>query len=111
MIKMRKKPESTKAFTVTAHPGITVSTTKAYWDIITHIKHPSVKGKEKQVQTALKSPDEIRISKKDNDVHLYYRKYRNLYLCVVVKIQDKQGFIITAYYTEKIKEGGLTWKK
>ena len=91
--------------------GILVSTTKSYWNVITHIKHPTVKGKEIEVKQTLHDPDEIRISKKDKSVLLFYRKFAPRYLCVVVKFFKKRGFIITAYWTKKIKEGELKWKR
>jgi len=34
------------------------------------------------------------------------------YLCVVVKYPQKgKGFIITAYFTDKVKAGGILWKR
>lgn len=98
-------------FEVNAKTGILVSTTQAYWDVITHIKHPVLKGKEKDVQRALCEPDEIRISKKDRAVLLFYRKVEKHHLCVVVRFLKKRGFIVTAYLTDKIKEGQLKWKR
>ena len=37
-----------------------ITTTREYWNIIVNIKHPSVKGKEKEVQATLQNPDFIR---------------------------------------------------
>ena len=48
--------------------------TERYWDIITKIKHPSVKGKEIKVKEALENPDFIRKSKSDKSVYLFYKK-------------------------------------
>jgi len=98
-------------FEIQAKFGILVSTTEGYWNVITHIKHPTVKGKEAEVKQALHDPDEIRISKKDKSVWLFYRKFAQRYLCVVVRFFKKRSFIITAYWTKKIKEGELKWKR
>jgi|SRR3989338_6244833 len=98
-------------FEVKTKAGILVATTQAYWSLITHMKHPTLKGKEKEVKRALCDPDEIRISKKDRAVLLFYRKIEKHYLCVVVKFLKKRGFIVTAYFTDKIKEGQLKWKR
>ena len=111
MAGIEKKLPSKIAFKVKAKQGSLITTTRAYWDIITHIKHPSIKGKEKQVKETLSLPDQIRISKKDTAVYLFYKKYRNKFLCAVARIHKNKGFIITAYYTKKIKEGQLQWKK
>ena len=112
LIKMTKQILPDKAyFKVQSKLGILVSTTRAYWDVITHIKHPTVRGKEPEVAKALGGPDEIRISKKDKSVLLFYKEFGKRYLCVVVKFFKKRGFIVTAYWTEKIKEGEIKWKK
>ncbi len=98
-------------FEIKSKPGILVSTTQAYWNVITRIKHPTLKGKQNEVKEVLADPDEIRISKRDRAVLLFYRRFEKRYLCVVVRFLRKRGFIITAYWTEKIKEGKLKWKK
>ncbi len=94
-------------FKVASKLGVLVSTTKTYWDVITHIKHPTVKGREAEVKRVLTDPDEIRVSKKDKAVLLFYKRIGKYYLCVVVRFFKKRGFIITAYWTKKIKEGEL----
>lgn len=111
MRKIQRKIKSEMAFTVKSQEGWLIQTTKTYWDIITNIKHPSVRGEEKYVKETLASPDEIRISRRDKDIYLFYKKYTNKYLCVVTRIQKKSGFIVTVYYTRKIKEGTIKWKK
>ena len=98
-------------FKVQSKLGNLVSTTKAYWDVITRIKHPTIKGREVEVKEALTDSDEIRVSKKDKSVVLFYKRIGKYYLCVVVKFFKKKGFIVTAYWTKKIKEGELRWKK
>lgn len=59
-----------------------------------------------QVRLSLKSPDQIRRSKQDLRVHLYYKSIGNLYVCAVADhATSKQGYLITAYLTDRIKEG------
>jgi len=111
MGKIQKKSKPEIVFKVKSKLGLAVSTTKAYWKVITHVKHPSVQGKEKYVKETFVDPDEIRVSRKDHNVYLFYKKYRNKFLCVIARIKAKSGYIITAYYTKKIKEGQLKWKK
>lgn len=69
-----------------------------------------MKGKEDIVKSALQMPDEIRQSKMDKDVFLYYKRFDRLY-CVVVKHTGKEGFLITAYPVDKVKEGEIVWTK
>ena len=69
-----------------------------------------MKNKETVVKNTLKNPDEIRQSKIDKEIFLYYKKLDKLY-CVVAKHIYSGGFLITAYPTDKIKEGDLIWKR
>lgn len=79
--------------------------TKDYWNRIVETKHKIMKGKKKIVEETLKNPDEIRISRKDQNVFLYYKRLNGKYNCVVAKHLNGTGFIITAYITDKIKIG------
>ncbi len=89
---------------------IEVRTTIGYWQYLIDIKHPVMKNKEALVKNTLKNPDEIRQSKIDKEIFLYYKKFDKLY-CIVAKHTNSHGFLITAYPTDKIKEGDLIWKK
>ncbi len=51
-------------FEVMTPLGFRVRVTKAYWRIITEIKHSVMRGREEDVKEALRNPDEIRVSKK-----------------------------------------------
>lgn len=62
------------------------------------------------VKEVLHNPDEIRKSKVDNNIFLYYRHSDKLY-CAVCRHIDGEGYLITAYPTDKIKEGQVIWKK
>lgn len=88
-----------------------ITTTRGYWDIITRVKHPTAKGKERAVEEVLKNPDYIRKSKTDGKVYLFYKKQKKYHLCVVVRHLNGDGFIITVYITDKIKEGEQIWPK
>ena len=103
-----KTQEHKVYFEIKSKPGILVSTTQAYWNVITHIKHPTLKGKQNEVKEVLADPDEMRISKRDRAVLLFYRKFEKRYLCVVVRFLKKRGFIITAYWTENIGSFNLS---
>jgi hypothetical protein len=91
--------------TVTSVLGKKISVSAERWKLIIDTKHPEIKGKEDEVQKALMDPDEVRLSKSDPDVFLYYKTQGKLSLCVVAKHQNEDGFIITIYFTDKIKEG------
>lgn len=74
-------------------------------------KHPALKGKEVMVKETLQDADEVRESKSDPAVKLYYRAYDPAHLCIVVKHQNGDGFLITGYFTDRIKEGTTIWTK
>lgn len=61
------------------------------------------------MEDALKNPIEVRRSRYDEEVNLYYGEADSGFVCVVVQIVD--GFILTAYKTESKKEGKLVWKR
>jgi len=93
-------------FEVMTPLGFRVRVTKAYWRIITEIKHPIMRGREEAVQDTLQNPSEVRISKKDPNVYLLYKRERKgRWLCAVAKRLNGNGFLITAYPTDAIKEG------
>lgn len=99
-------------FEVQTPLDVKVRTTKAYWRKIVTIKHPSVAKYEEQVKLSLGQPDEIRRSKQDARVYLYYKSIGNLYVCAVADhINRKQGYLITAYLTSRIKEGEKIYVK
>ena len=68
-------------------------------------------GKEQIVKDTLFQPDEIRRSKVDKNVFLYYKRKDNKIYCAVARHEGKEGFLVTAYITDKIKEGEVVWKK
>ena len=97
-------------FEVTSKLNKRVYVTKSRWSLIIKTKHLEIEGKEKEVKETLTEPDEIRQSISDESVYLYYKKYGKLSLSVVVKHKNGDGFIITAYYTDRIKEGKQFYK-
>ena len=97
-------------FEVITPLNVKVRTTKKYWDYIVRVKHRPMKNKEHIVKETLSNPEEIYKSKIDQTVYLYYRQFDKMY-CVLAKQIGEAGFLITAYPTDKIKEGERIWKK
>ncbi|HIH21003.1 TPA: DUF4258 domain-containing protein [Candidatus Micrarchaeota archaeon] len=98
-------------FEVTSKDGKKVRVTEAYWNFIITLKHPTMTGKENLAMKTLADPDEIRQSSRDKSVFLYYKKQDAYWACVVCKHLNGEGFIITTYITDRIKEGNRVWKK
>jgi hypothetical protein len=76
------------------------------------MKHPVMREREADVQEVLRTPDEVRRSRSDTAVLLFYRLERSgRWLCVVTKRLNGEDFLITTYPTDAIKEGERIWSK
>jgi len=99
-------------FEVETPLGFRVRVTVDYWRVIVTIKHPVMLGREADIQEVLRNPDEIRLSKKDPSVYLFYKPEKiSRWVCAVTKRLDGEGFLITAYPTDAVKEGEQIWHK
>ncbi len=99
-------------FEVLTPLGFRVRVTRAYWELIITIKHPIMAGRENEVKETLDNPGEIRQSKTDEAVYLFYKLERvGRWVCAVAKRLNGDGFLITAYPTDAIKEGEQVWPK
>ncbi len=69
-------------------------------------------GRENDVKSALENPSEVRHSKSDHAVYLFYKPERvGRWICAVAKQLNEYGFLITTYLTDSIKEGERIWPK
>jgi len=80
------------------------------------LEHPEMRGQEDKLVETLLEPDVVIQSQSDDSVRLFHRFYtrlaiRDKYLCVVVKYAKGDVFIITAYFTDRVKRGEVLWKK
>lgn len=99
-------------FVVDTPIGFQVQTTINYWDLITTVKHPIMKGRLEDVKQTLTNPDVIHLSKSDSRVYLFYKvEGDRRWVCAVTKKLNGNGFLITAYRTSAIKEGERIWQK
>jgi len=83
-------------FEVTSSLGKKITISNAYWRKIIETKHPVMKGHEALVKQALAEPEQVRRSRKDASVYLYYRRHEARYCCVVAKHLNGEGFVVTA---------------
>ncbi|OGQ23237.1 MAG: hypothetical protein A3I05_04070 [Deltaproteobacteria bacterium RIFCSPLOWO2_02_FULL_44_10] len=79
------------------------------------LEHPEMANMATAIQETLLHPEIIVQSSSDETANLYYRYYSKTmvgekYLCVIVKVQKDDAFILTAYLTDKIKKGKILWK-
>lgn len=77
-------------------------------------EHPEIEPYKDRLSEVLIKPDLIKRSKRDKDIFLYYKYYKDIYkgkyLLVVAGTKDKQ-ILLTCYITDRIKEGDIIWKK
>ena len=97
-------------FEVLTPLGFRVRVTRAYWELIVTVKHPVMAGRELDVQETLQTPDEIRARRNDSAVYLFYKAERaKRWVCAVAKRLNGDGFLITTFPTDGIKEGVRVW--
>lgn len=98
-------------FVVETPLGFTVRVSEGYWATIV-AKHPDLADRLADVQAALREPEEIRESRRDPAVFLFYRAAeRHRRWVVAVAKREGGGFLVTAYRTDAIKEGERVWPK
>jgi hypothetical protein len=90
-------------FEILSKMGKVVSLDEVRWRHV--LEHPE-----------MENPDEVRESVRMSSIWLFYKFYAESpvtkkYLLVIVKVLDGEGFIVTAFFTDKVKKGGLIWKK
>lgn len=90
--------------------GFSVRTTPDYWQKITE-KHPDMADKLDSIRQALAAPIEVRQSNRDANILLFYGSKEVHWPVAVVRRLNGDGFLITAYRTDAIKEGAKIWPR
>lgn len=80
------------------------------------LEHPEMKDLTARIEEALSAPKLVRGSRWDPSVRLFHRfqtatPVGDKWLCVVVKYTDGDAFVVTAYLTDKPKEGEELWPR
>lgn len=79
-------------------------------------RRPEMVGQRAKIEATLANPDEVRVSDQDEGVRLYYRLYPKTpvtekYLLVIGTVEVPSPFIITAFFTDRIKSGrSVDWE-
>ncbi len=73
-----------------------------------------MKVMEAEIQRVLRQPQLVRPSRSDAGVRLFYEFYTQTivggkWLCVVVKYEENDAFVVTAYLTDNPKAGEDLW--
>jgi hypothetical protein len=80
------------------------------------LEHSEMSEMADELERVLQSPREVRASRSDSNVMLFYGFYSSSqvggkWLCVVVKYLPDDAFIVTAYLTDTLKAGEIIWPK
>lgn len=80
------------------------------------LQHQELAGMEEEISRVLQTPAEVRVSRSDETVQLFYEYYAKTrvggkWLCVVVKYPLDDAFVVTAYLTDQLKPGESLWPK
>lgn len=80
------------------------------------LEHPELMSMEMAIEETLRAPEFIIQSLTDLNAEPNYRFYfgtqvGDKWLCVVVKHDKNDAFVLTAYLTDKIKKGIQLWPK
>lgn len=75
-----------------------------------------MKGQQNKIAQTLLKPEYIIESNHDPDVILYYKEYRKTpvtrkFLTVIVKVTSNDAFILSSFFTDKLKAGVPIWPK
>jgi len=78
------------------------------------LEHPEMPDMEENIERVLLYPQLVRRSRSDDEVRLFYEFHSQTivggkWLCVVVKYEEKDAFVVTAYLTDKPKAGEDLW--
>jgi len=100
-------------FEVTAYDGRMIRLSEAQWHHIIFF-HPEVESEQVKVMEVLQKP-EVVLEGATRDTRVYYRFYPSTpvaskHLAVVIKILNREGFIITSYFTERVRKGVFLWR-
>jgi hypothetical protein len=94
------------------HQGLAIRLTD---ERLAHIlEHTEMVGHENALEETLAKPERVIESLSDPQARLYYRFYvgtrvGDKYVCVVVKIIENDAFVLTAYFTNKVRRGVQLW--
>jgi len=85
-VRVSEGPAEDILFEVPTPLGFRVRVTRTYWELIVTFKYPVMAGREADVMEALQRPSQIRQSRSDSSVFLFYTVERpGRWVCAVSK--------------------------
>ena len=101
-------------FEATTPNGRTLRLTNEGWSHICTV-HPELKKELNKVKQTVKTPDLIKQGNRA-DTFTFYKFFSKTivspkHLVLVIKYLNIEGFLLTGYFTERIRKGEILWKK
>lgn len=90
--------------------GQSIRLTEERWQHIIE-RHPETKRHLSKIQSTIQNPDIIVINQYNQSERYYHKYFKSLENYLIVVIEYKKKFIITAFISRKIKKGKILWKK
>jgi hypothetical protein len=101
-------------FETTTPNGKMLRLTNEGWDHICTV-HPELKKELNKMKQAMKTPDLIKQGNRADTLMLYKFFSKTIvspkHLVLVIKYFNTEGFVITGYFTERIRKGEILWKR
>lgn len=106
---MSKQPE-----VFTDYQGRQIRLTDERWQHI--LAHPEMVEQHDRLVKTLADPDFVVATVKDTSVHTYQRLYESTpvtrkYMTVAVKVLAADAFVLTAFFTSRLKKGEILWQR
>ncbi len=78
--------------------------------------HPDVAQHVSEIDLVLRDPEIVVQSIDDAAAHLYYRAtespdFDEVQMCVVAVVLSPSPFVLTAYFTDRVKQGREIWRR
>lgn len=74
-------------------------------------RHPEIKNHLSKIQTTIQNPDVIIANHYNRNERYYHKYFKSLKNYLIVIIEYRKHFIITAFIARKIKKGEILWKR
>ncbi len=80
------------------------------------LEHPEIAEQQERIIETLAKPELIVATEADPDVHAYHRLYPQTpvtrkYLIVAVKVLADDAFVLTAFFSGRLKKGQILWQR
>ena len=97
---------------LTDHQGRAIRLTSERWSHI--LDHPEMIGQHERLIDTIANPEIVIATIKDETIHTYHRLYGQTpvtrkHLVVAVKILGDDAFVVTAFFSNRVKRGIQIW--